>query len=99
MQHQCRKCFLIALDLRTAQVLAGHSTPLLTARYTHRRLDDLAGAVARLPMLTEPSSTEEEPEEKPGWGKRGGNKLLNNADMAGNKGDSEGDRRIRNPLL
>src|SRR5262249_55757873 len=32
------------IDLRTLQELAGHSTPVLTARYSHRRLHDLAGA-------------------------------------------------------
>ena len=37
------------IDLRTLQELAGHSTPLLTARYSHRRLHDLAGAVEKLP--------------------------------------------------
>jgi hypothetical protein len=39
------------VDLRTVQELAGHSTPLLTARYSHRRLYDLAGAVNKLPNL------------------------------------------------
>jgi integrase len=37
------------IDLRTLQELAGHSSPLLTARYSHRRLYDLAGAVEKLP--------------------------------------------------
>jgi integrase len=37
------------IDLRTLQESAGHSTPTLTARYSHRRLHDLAGAVERLP--------------------------------------------------
>jgi len=37
------------IDLRTLQELAGHSTPALTARYSHRRLHDLAGAVEKLP--------------------------------------------------
>lgn len=37
------------IDLRTLQELAGHSTPELTARYSHRRLSDLAGAVGKLP--------------------------------------------------
>jgi hypothetical protein len=31
------------------QELAGHSSPNLTARYSHRRLYDLAGAVDKLP--------------------------------------------------
>jgi excisionase family DNA binding protein len=39
------------IDLRTLQELAGHSTPELTARYSHRRLHDLAGAVEKLPPL------------------------------------------------
>src|SRR5262249_26535244 len=33
------------IDLRTLQELAGHTKPELTARYSHRRLYDLAGAV------------------------------------------------------
>src|SRR5262249_11335911 len=52
--HALRHSYITALgkggvDLRTAQELAGHSTPLLTARYSHRRLDDLSGAVGKLP--------------------------------------------------
>ena len=43
------------IDLRTLQELAGHSTPVLTARYSHRRLHDLAGAVGRLPRLVGPA--------------------------------------------
>jgi len=39
------------IDLRTLQELAGHSKPELTARYSHRRLNDLAGAVGKLPAL------------------------------------------------
>jgi integrase len=39
------------IDLRTLQELAGHSTPTLTARYSHRRLHDLAGAVEKLPSF------------------------------------------------
>ncbi len=39
------------IDLRTLQELAGHSDPVLTARYTHRRLHDLAGAVDKMPSL------------------------------------------------
>jgi integrase len=39
------------IDLRTLQELAGHSTPTLTARYSHRRLYDLAGAVEKLPAF------------------------------------------------
>jgi hypothetical protein len=31
------------------QELAGHSTSKLTERYVHRRLDDLAGAVGKIP--------------------------------------------------
>jgi excisionase family DNA binding protein len=39
------------IDLRTLQELAGHSSPTLTARYSHRRLYDLAGAVEKLPRF------------------------------------------------
>jgi integrase len=39
------------IDLRTLQELAGHSTPVLTARYSHRRLYDLTGAVEKLPSF------------------------------------------------
>ncbi len=39
------------IDLRTLQELAGHATPTQTARYSHRRLYDLAGAVEKLPPL------------------------------------------------
>src|SRR5205807_917838 len=44
------------IDLRTLQELAGHSSPNLTARYSHRRLHDLSGAVGKLPRVlpTEP---------------------------------------------
>lgn len=54
--HALRHTYLTMLgrngvDLRTAQELAGHSTPLLTARYSHRRLYDLAGDVEKLPNL------------------------------------------------
>ncbi|MCI0464470.1 MAG: site-specific integrase [Gemmataceae bacterium] len=54
--HALRHAYITALgqggvDLRTAQELAGHSTPVLTARYSHRRLHDLAGAVEKLPAF------------------------------------------------
>jgi integrase len=52
--HSLRHSYLTlggraGIDLRTLQELAGHSTPALTARYSHRRLHDLAGAVEKLP--------------------------------------------------
>ena len=47
------------VDLRTAQELAGHSKPELTARYSHRRLYDLAGAVEKLPNLATPDTGSE----------------------------------------
>lgn len=52
--HSLRHSYITALgragvDLRTAQELAGHSTPILTARYMHVRLHDLAGGVEKLP--------------------------------------------------
>jgi excisionase family DNA binding protein len=54
--HSLRHSFLTlggrsGIDLRTLQELAGHSDPILTARYSHRRLYDLAGAVEKLPNL------------------------------------------------
>jgi excisionase family DNA binding protein len=54
--HSLRHSFLTlggrsGIDLRTLQELAGHSDPKLTARYSHRRLYDLAGAVDKLPNL------------------------------------------------
>lgn len=35
-------------DIRTAQEILGHSTPVLTARYAHRNLQDQAEAIKRL---------------------------------------------------
>ena len=54
--HALRHSFLTlggrsGIDLRTLQELAGHSTPLLTARYMHVRLRDVAGAVDKMPNL------------------------------------------------
>lgn len=54
--HSLRHSFLTlggrsGIDLRTLQELAGHSKPELTARYSHRRLYDLTGAVEKLPSL------------------------------------------------
>ena len=54
--HSLRHSYLTlggraGIDLRTLQELAGHSTPNLTARYSHRRLHDLAGAVEKLPSF------------------------------------------------
>jgi hypothetical protein len=64
--HSLRHTYLTMLgrhgvDLRTAQELAGHSTPLLTARYSHRRLYDLQGAVEKLPTLVPTSEPNSEP--------------------------------------
>jgi hypothetical protein len=42
---------LACADLRMAQELAGHSTTLLTARYSHRRLHELPGAVREVATL------------------------------------------------
>ncbi len=54
--HAIRHSFLTlggraGIDLRTLQELAGHSKPEQTARYSHRRLHDLTGAVGKLPGL------------------------------------------------
>lgn len=47
------------IDLRTLQELAGHSKPELTARYSHRRLHDLAGAVEKMPSIIPPAASSE----------------------------------------
>ncbi|HKB39319.1 MAG TPA: site-specific integrase, partial [Gemmataceae bacterium] len=57
--HALRHSYITALgrsgvDLRTAQELAGHSTPVLTARYMHVRLHDLVGSVDKLPSILPP---------------------------------------------
>jgi integrase/recombinase XerC len=57
------------IDLRTLQELAGHSTPTLTARYSHRRLHDLAGAVEKLPNLL--PTAEKQTEARRGTGTEG----------------------------
>jgi excisionase family DNA binding protein len=62
--HALRHTYLTLLgkggvDLRTAQELAGHSSPEQTAHYSHRRLHDLAGAVGRLPDFL-PNATAQE---------------------------------------
>ncbi len=90
--HSLRHSYLTLLgrsgvDLGTAQVLAGHSSPVLTARYTHRRGDELASAVARLPMLTIGG-------EGRGRGKNGGSKSHESYEMPENKGNSYGNQLI-----
>ncbi len=55
--HSLRHTYLTlggrsGIDLRTLQELAGHSKPELTARYSHRRLNDLAAAIGRFPNVT-----------------------------------------------
>jgi integrase len=54
--HALRHSYITALanggvDLATAQDLAGHSTPVLTKRYTHRHLGDRAKAISKLPAF------------------------------------------------
>ena len=54
--HAFRHTFLTLLgrggvDLRTVQGLAGHSSPVVTARYSHPRLPALAQAVQKLPAM------------------------------------------------
>ena len=55
--HSLRHTYLTlggrsGIDLRTLQELAGHSKPELTARYSHRRLNDLADAIGKFPNVT-----------------------------------------------
>ena len=59
--HALRHSYLTLLgkggvDLRTAQELAAHSMPTLTARYVHHRLYDLVGAAEKLPNFLPPDS-------------------------------------------
>jgi Phage integrase family len=53
--HALRHSYLTMLgktaDPRTVQELARHSRPEVTPRYVHKRHDDLAGAVGKLPAL------------------------------------------------
>jgi len=63
--HALRHSYLTALgragvNLRTAQELAGHTSPTMTARYMHVGLDDMANAANRLQTpykLTTPQGT------------------------------------------
>jgi integrase/recombinase XerC len=66
--HSLRPSYLTlggraGIDLRTLQELAGHSTPVLTARSSHRRLYDLAGAVEKLPRFLPTDAAGERNEE------------------------------------
>lgn len=59
--HSLRHSYITLLDrggvsLRTAQALARHSTPVLTARYSHPRLNDMAEGAAKLPAFLPPRS-------------------------------------------
>ncbi|HMF10685.1 MAG TPA: tyrosine-type recombinase/integrase [Gemmataceae bacterium] len=54
--HALRHTYITYLDhggvsLRTAQEMARHSTPTLTARYSHPRLNDMASAAEKLPRF------------------------------------------------
>ncbi len=58
--HALRHSYITALgragvDLRTVQELAGHSKITTTERYSHRRDDDLNGAVGKLPAFVSPT--------------------------------------------
>ena len=71
--HALRHTYLTLLgrsgvDLRTQQELAGHASPVVTARYSHVRLHDLAGAVDRLPDLV---PNQQQPQALPATGTEG----------------------------
>src|SRR5207253_9634172 len=75
--HALRHSYITALGrggvyLRTAQELAGHSSPVLTARYSHRRLYDLAGAVEKLPRFLPTDGDESREQRLPATGTDGG---------------------------
>jgi hypothetical protein len=53
------------IDLRTLQELAGHSSPTITARYSHRRLHDLAGP-SKSCRVCYPKDRRPKPCERPG---------------------------------
>jgi site-specific recombinase XerD len=55
--HTLRHSYITSLgrkgvELRTAQLLAGHSSPTITAKYSHRNLSDLSSAVNKLNIAT-----------------------------------------------
>jgi hypothetical protein len=65
--HALRHTYLTLLsrggvDLRTSQELAGHSTPELTANYSHVRLHDVAGAVEKMPDFLPEGNPQPSPE-------------------------------------
>ena len=69
--HALRHSFLTlggrsGIDLRTLQELAGHSKPELTARYSHRRLYDLAGAIEKLPNILATDAPKQEQQKATG---------------------------------
>jgi Phage integrase family len=72
------------IDLRTLQELAGHSKPELTARYSHRRLEDLAEAMKKLPNFL--SHAEPNPSASP---------TTANAQLARTRGHSSNFERLR----
>jgi len=64
--HSLRHTFITQLgrsgvDLRTSQELAGHGSPVQTARYSHRSFSDMAAAVQKLPNFL-PATNVKSPE-------------------------------------
>src|SRR5262249_44279140 len=79
------------IDLRTLQELAGHSTPTLTARYSHRRLHDLAGAVEKLPNFLPGDGPDAEPQTLRATGTEGAGVLASCLALSGGRQGTLGD--------
>src|SRR5262249_29771638 len=78
------------IDLRTLQELAGHSTPNLTARYSHRRLHDLAGAVEKLPRFLPDGRPDAEPQALRATGTEGAGVLASCLALSGGQRETLG---------
>jgi integrase len=67
--HALRHSYITALgrktDLRTVQELAGHSTPVLTARYMHKRQADLVEALSHVGGFAPPDTTQQDSLQSP----------------------------------
>jgi site-specific recombinase XerD len=56
LRHSAISAWVIAGDLRTAQELAGHSTPVLTARYSHPQQSQLRTVINAANAIAPPAT-------------------------------------------